>query len=138
MDERVRIADQEMMETFLNRVEGLHDSILRAATLHNTAFVDDDVWMHGEDSVPDMLLCFQSQSSSVIGVELLLEGVSKLSLRFPRGFDETEGEVLSDGTVLYPYGKTASGKGEIRCKSVSCRMLGMESRGAHGTSCRRA
>jgi hypothetical protein len=132
VDERLKIANQTMMETFLNRVEGLHDSILRAAILQNTGHVDGDGWMHGDDNLPDMQLYFQSQSSSVIGVELLLEGVSWLNLRFPRGFDEADGEVLSDGTVLYPYGKDAGSKSEIRCRSVSYRMLGMESRGSHG------
>lgn len=130
MEQRLRIADQEMMEAFLNRVEGLHDSILREAILHNTGYVDEGGWMHGDENLPDMRLYFQSQSSSVIGVELLLEGVSWFNLHFPRGFDETDGEVLSDRTVLYPYGKKASSKCEIRCKSVSYRMLGMESRGA--------
>ena len=131
MDERLKIVNQGMMETFLNRVEGLHDSILRAAVLQNTGYVDEAGWMHGDANLPDMRLYFQSQSSGVIGVELLLEGVSRLNLHFPRGFDEVDGEVLRDGTVLYPCGKGASSIYEIRCKSVSYRMMGMELRGNH-------
>lgn len=129
MDERLKIANQEMMETFLKRVEGLHDSILRSAVLVNAGYVDEAGWMHADTSLPDMRLLFQSQSPKVVGVELVLEGVSRLHLRFPRGFEETGGEVLKEGTVLYPYGKAASGVSEIRCRSLSYRMLGMESRG---------
>ncbi|HEY2472893.1 MAG TPA: hypothetical protein VGI45_34245 [Terracidiphilus sp.] len=127
MLEWVRIENQEMMERFLNTVEGLHDSILREAVLQNAGYVDVDGWMHGDLCLPSIRLLFQSQSPRVIGVEILLEAVSELALKFPREFDEVEGEVLEQSTILHPLGRSKGAK--IVCKMASYRMLGIGSRG---------
>jgi hypothetical protein len=132
MAEWVRIEDQEMMENFLNTVEGLHDSILRQAVLQNAGYIDVAGWMHDDLCLPEIRLFFQSQSTVVHGVELLLEGVSELALKFPDGFDELEGEVLERSITFHPLGR--SDRSKIVCKTVRYRLLGVEARGPSPTN----
>ena len=70
----------------------------------------------------------QSQFADVIGVELDLKEVSVLSLVFDRDL-QMEGEILQDGVALYPCGRAAANRSQIRAKKISYRMLGIESRG---------
>jgi len=128
MDSRKRIESKEALEAFICQVDGFHDALVHEAILLNTGFVDEKGAMHGDVDLPNMRLRIQSQFADVIGVELDLKEVSVLSLVFDRDL-QMEGEILQDGVVLYPCGKVAANRSQIRAKKICYRMLGIESRG---------
>lgn len=128
MDSRKRIESKEALEAFICKVDGFHDALVHEAILLNTGFVDEKGAMHGDVDLPNMRLRIQSQFADVIGVELDLKEVSVLSLVFDRDL-QMEGEILQDGVALYPCGRAAANRSQIRAKKISYRMLGLESRG---------
>ena len=107
MDKRIRIATKEMLDAFLYEVDGFHDALVHEAVLLNTGYVDEKGAMHGD---------------------LDLKEVSIFSLVFDRDF-QMEGEILKGGIALYPCGKSAANRSQIRAKEISYQMLGIESRG---------
>lgn len=128
MDKRIRIATKEMLDAFLYEVDGFHDALVHEAVLLNTGYVDEKGAMHGDLDLPNMRLRIQSQFADVVGVDLDLKEVSIFSLVFDRDF-QMEGEILKDGVALYPCGKSAANRSQIRAKEISYQMLGIESRG---------
>jgi len=128
MNDKKRIENKELLDAFINKVGGLHDALVHEAMLLNTGYVDLAGSMFGDVDLPNARLVIQSQFDDVIGVELDLKEVSIFNLCFTRDF-RLEGEMLQDAIVLYPYGKENAEKGQLRAKSASYRILGIESRG---------
>jgi hypothetical protein len=128
VDGKIRIENREVLEAFLDKVEGFHDALLHEAVLLNTGYVDEKGAMHGDLDLPSLRLRIQSQFANVVGVDLDLKEVSILSLVFDRDF-QMEGEILKEGVALYPCGKNAANRSQIRAKEISYQMLGIESRG---------
>jgi hypothetical protein len=128
MNDKKRIENKETLEAFINQVDGFHDALVHEAVLLNTGYVDEAGLMFGDVDLPNARLVIQSQFDDVIGVELDLKEVSIFNLRFTRDL-RLEGEMLQDAIVLYPCGKENADKAQLRAKSASYRILGIESRG---------
>ena len=66
---------------FLERVDWLHDGIIREAGFVSRGYVDEDRGMWGDTENADVVIIIQMQSASTPGVELLLSDVTACRLR---------------------------------------------------------
>lgn len=129
MSEEVKIENQAMLDEFIHRADGLHDALVHEAILLHPGYVDERGWMYGDVGLPNARVIIQSQSADVIGIELNLYGVSTFNLCFDMDM-RLEGEVVKDGVVLYPNGRSNACSSQIRAVEISYQILGMDARGS--------
>ena len=117
------ISNQACLDAFLERVDYLHDAMLRELVILSRGYVDERGFMFGDVEPYDARLIFQSQSPDSPCIELICEDVQKLAIapRFPL---DPSGSVAESGTVLYLAKGTCSDRYMVAAKAMRYRVHG--------------
>ena len=123
MSQIFQIDSQEALSKFFQRVDGLHDALLREAAIIHPGYVDDQCLMFYDFALPTVKLLLQSQDSEVGSFELRFFEVS--IFRFdPRCEFRAEGEIDRGEVALYPCGKARGADCQIRGGRAEYELLG--------------
>lgn len=124
----VSVNDVTTLNTFLDRVKGFHDAVLRQVIIQHPAFVDKHGRMFNDLDHPGAILVFQSQDREVIGAVVELSKVSSFSIAFDRDLS-FEADCDDDKIVLYPHGFAEKEYYKIAVAQMRYKMLDLDSRG---------
>ena len=122
------ITTQEELEEFLDYVYGFHDALIREVAVVARGYVDHEGAMWGDVEPSDARIIFHSQFERCRVFELVLNEVQALRLS-PLFALEAEGEVRSDGIVIYQSGVECKTDSILSAKVLAYRILEPEASG---------
>ena len=114
------ISDQKSMDSFLNLVRGLHDSIAREVSVVSRGYVLQDRSMLGDMEPRDARFVFQSQDEETPCIDVVFEEIIALHLSSISSVEDARGEVKGDSVRL------SFDNSSVTAKKMKYRILGSE------------
>lgn len=122
------INDQQTLESFLTRVYGFHDALIREVSVISRGYVDHEGFMWGDVEPSDARIIIHSQFERCRVFELVLNGIRELRLKSSLEL-RAEGKANVDGVVIYPSGLECKIESIMSANVVAYRILEPETAG---------